>query len=223
MDNEVGSGLQYHKLLEALTAQGCAICHLISSASFRFIDSLLYEFVTDGPIRSTLIASNGFCNWHVWMAVKITSAQSGLAIIYQSILESILARDPDLNTNRNQERNSPINKVRSLTRKSPGLSKKNTNCLICGSVEQFETSFLEELLLHLHERDFRTAFEQSFGICFRHLKLAAARYPNAKNLSLLVEIERRKVVADAAIIIVECVIAIPGADEAIEDPCFVAE
>ena len=73
--------VSYFELLDALRLEGCPVCRLLLKWSRFYLDSLFYEYVTDFGVRSRLRQSDGFCNWHTWMAATIDHSQSGIAII----------------------------------------------------------------------------------------------------------------------------------------------
>ena len=80
------------KLRDALRRPGCAVCRLVLDSSHRMLRGLFHEFVNDPTTRGWLQAANGFCNWHAWMAVQMPESGSGIATIYETILDSVLGR-----------------------------------------------------------------------------------------------------------------------------------
>ena len=74
----------YFKLLDALGESGCPICSLIIQDGLSYLDSLMYERITDVPTRRELLDSFGLCNSHTWQLSKvprISAADLGFAIV----------------------------------------------------------------------------------------------------------------------------------------------
>ena len=84
--------IDYFNLLDALKISGCPLCNRMNALSLRFLDSLFYERVTDVGTRVNLAKAKGFCNWHVWMSMKIPNSGSGIAIIYKDLLDAEIFR-----------------------------------------------------------------------------------------------------------------------------------
>lgn len=75
-----------HELLEALRDErGCALCFLATRAAARYIESLLYESVTDVEIREKLRQARGMCNFHSWEMTKGIESL-GVAWIYLDLV-----------------------------------------------------------------------------------------------------------------------------------------
>lgn len=80
--------LAYFDLIEAFRQPGCPVCRCVGAASWRYLDTLGYERVTDPEIRRRLRASWGLCNWHAWMLADLGGAAFGAAIIYEDLLRA---------------------------------------------------------------------------------------------------------------------------------------
>lgn len=186
---ERGKYLSYFKLCETLPQSGCPICTLVEKDSFRYLDALLYERVNDVGTRQELRKSLGFCNWHAWQALEISNCALGLAIIYQDILGLIVEK---MGEAQNQilfpSTNSFWSKVfpkKEEVNEAQISKSKSTLCPVCRHVQLFEEHYLAILLDHFAEKEFRSAFAKSAGICFNHLQEAIKKFPDHKNLPLL--------------------------------------
>lgn len=186
--------LSFYKLRDAMSLEGCAICHLTREASLHYLRSLFYEQVTDPTKRAWLQAADGFCNWHGWLAVHMTDTGSGLATIYETILEVILRRFSNVEADiASRPRDSFISRLtREENRRVAPLLPRTGECEVCISVVGTELSYLHELLVWFDDEEMRIAFDSSFGLCLPHLDLLIARHPHEKNLPALIEAEQRK-------------------------------
>ncbi len=159
------------------------------------LEGLFHEFVTDPTTRAWLQAANGFCNRHAWLAVRMRDTGSGLATIYETILEAIMKRfqkhQPVLAASGKTE--SFISKLlRNERSETARLLEQEQECQICVRAAEAENPYLNELLRWFDEDEMRAAFDSSFGLCLPHLDLLIARYPEHENLPILVEAEKDK-------------------------------
>ena len=60
----------YFKLFDRLDGPGCPICGIVIDDSRAYLDSVLYERVTDVPTREGLRESFGLCNPHTWLRAR---------------------------------------------------------------------------------------------------------------------------------------------------------
>jgi hypothetical protein len=75
----------YFDLMDALAAEGCAICRLAVAASERYLDDWIYETFTDVGNRDALVKAGGFCTTHTW-ALAEPRAAFQVAVAYRSVL-----------------------------------------------------------------------------------------------------------------------------------------
>ena len=83
----------YFKFLDALRESGCPICGLIIQDGLGYLDSLMYERITDVPTRRELMDSFGLCNRHTWQLSRtpqISAAEMGFAIVASSLLKKFM-------------------------------------------------------------------------------------------------------------------------------------
>jgi hypothetical protein len=87
LENEVG----YFDLVADLAKIGCPACHGANRAVWRYLDSLLWEFVNDPGVRGRLRASLGFCREHAITMLAVANKQAaslGVAILYDDLLRA---------------------------------------------------------------------------------------------------------------------------------------
>ncbi len=88
IETEVG----YFDLVADLAKTGCPVCHGVNRAVWRYLDSLLWEFVNDPGVRGRLRASLGFCREHSITMLDVAGRQAaslGVAILYEDFLGAV--------------------------------------------------------------------------------------------------------------------------------------
>ncbi|HEV8306112.1 MAG TPA: DUF6062 family protein [Methylomirabilota bacterium] len=180
--------IAYFHLLDACGKPRCPVCRCLHETTFRALDGLLYEQVTDPATRGILDRSWGFCAWHAWMSTEVGNAGLGIAIIYQDLLGRLRDR---LNGTQRELRESPVLGVwRRLFGRRPSVGflrarATRRRCPLCEMVGSAETGYLQTLLDHIQDPDFDRAYARSTGVCLPHLTLALARFPRHAGAVLL--------------------------------------
>ena len=82
-------GALYSELLDALKAGGCPICRLQRQTSDSYLHTLIYEGVTDPPLREELRNARGLCHRHGWRRAHRHGSALGLAIIYHDVVNTL--------------------------------------------------------------------------------------------------------------------------------------
>jgi len=193
MEQKRTKWLDYFELLDAVKTPDCLLCNRIKELSWKFLDNLYYERVLDGGTRVELIEAKGFCNWHAWMSTEIRHSDSGIAIIYNQLLDIeierlsnwIRAGGPSVKKSRPRAFRKILNSVL-----SSWINK--VSCPICKSVEDHERMDEELLLDFIDEEEFSKEFEKSSGICIRHLIHIIQTFKAHPKLSFLVEKQLQK-------------------------------
>jgi hypothetical protein len=169
----------YQNLSEALGLPGCAVCRLKTEAADGFVESLLYEGVTDPDRRHTLRQSQGYCHEHMW-SLERTGASLGTAIIAQDLLQRavIAVDDADFESGAAWS----LQDLRDLLARRPrdGANARlaerlgpQTSCPACIWSEKMELLYLEDVLKYLPgESGLMAEFEASDGLCMRHFRRA---------------------------------------------------
>jgi hypothetical protein len=185
--------LGYYRLRDVLHISGCAVCKLVTEAGEKLLSNLFYERVNDPLTRKTLEVSDGFCEWHDWLAARMSSAQSGLAVIYRGILEGVLERlkVERVSADAGQQKNGFAGLFRNGSGLPP-LLKRASECCICFHTENTEDHYLLDLIIWFDEEELRASFDRSVGICLPHLDMVIARYPSHENLPAPIEAQRIK-------------------------------
>ena len=192
MEKRRGKWIDYFDLRDAFKIPGCSLCNRARNLSWKFLDNLFYERVTDVWTRVGLRKSKGFCNWHAWMSTEINSSNSGIAIIYKDLLDAELRRLSEW-----MDAEEAPKGIRLRHRKKRfgillATWTKKTPCPVCKMVRDHERMDVNILLDFIDEEAFSEAFEKSSGICFTHLIRVMQDHGKHPNLRLLVEKQIRK-------------------------------
>jgi hypothetical protein len=130
--------------MEALQEPGCPICWLAAAASKRWLQALFHEYINDAGVRLRLRSSGGFCSRHTRQMLGIGDPLGG-SILYADVLRDSL--------------DAPV-------------ASEEPTCLLCEYEARTALAALETLLEHIPEDDVQSAYDQSDGICWPHLRLA---------------------------------------------------
>jgi hypothetical protein len=163
---QLGDRVGYHDLMFDLRQPGCPVCHGAHRAAWRFLDSLLWEYVNDASIRARLRATRGFCREHAMMALTVASQQaagSGVAILYEDFLrhareDALAAIDPEQRRRRRRQ-------IRTAER-----------CMACTGAEQVADNYLDVLAIAEEGGDaWKRIREPQRGLCLPHLAFGLRR------------------------------------------------
>lgn len=180
--------IAYFQLVEASHKAGCPVCRCLREQTLRSLDALLYEQVTDPATRGVLGESWGFCAWHAWMAREVQNSASGMAVIYEDLLNQVRER---LDASRHQLIGGPLVRGwrRLFRRATPvGLVQARASrrrCALCADVRRAEESYLHTLVEYTEDQEFERTYARSSGICLPHLTLALAAFPGHRGAAPL--------------------------------------
>ncbi|MDE0032876.1 MAG: DUF6062 family protein [Deltaproteobacteria bacterium] len=180
----------YFKLFDRLDGPGCPICGIVIDDSRAYLDSVLYERVTDVPTREGLRESFGLCNPHTWMLRDLPASSApdlGFAIIARDLLNRFrdTAGAPTV---------TGWSALRGwLTRAGSGLRArlKRAACPACVVAGRSESVHLRQLLDLLGDEAFSGKYRNSSGTCIPHFLVAAETHAGHAHLAELREIQIR--------------------------------
>lgn len=158
----------YHELLEALQAEGCAVCRLARGASNSYIHALIYEGVTDVKLRETLRDARGLCYRHGWRLAGQRGAVLGTAIIYRDVVNTLIKA---LEANADPP-------ARLFGRGQPELARAlapSADCPACVLERDAEQREIKVLLSHVNDTALGEAYKKAGGICLPHFQLALSQ------------------------------------------------
>ena len=191
MNQPVRKDSFYFKLFERLDALGCPICGIVIDDSRAYLDSVLYERVTDVPTRKGLRDSFGLCNLHTWLLRDVPASSApdlGFAIIAKDLLNRFerMAGEP------------PVVEWRTLkgwlgrTRSRLRAKLKRSRCPACVHAARSESVHLRQLLDLLGEASFSDKYRDSDGICLPHFLVAEETHADHRHFVQLREDQIRK-------------------------------
>lgn len=161
---------------------GCPGCTARRQAEERYIDSILWEGVTDAPFRAKLRQTLGLCPAHAWalQAAEDTQWHDGLgtSLIYQDLARQVLEALQGPAAGRAGWRDVVGRLVRQLWPPSPrqllARLSPSQNCPVCDIGQGAERRFIHTLLAGYQAGEVREAFQASAGLCLGHLRQALA-------------------------------------------------
>lgn len=130
LEREVG----YHDLVADLRKTGCPACHGANRVVWRYLDSLLWEFVNDSGTRAHLRASRGFCREHSMTLLAVASKEAaglGVAILYDDLLARV---EQDL-----------VQAAKPPRRGRRGTQAPRASCRACTSAHERAANYLRVL------------------------------------------------------------------------------
>jgi len=151
----------YYELKESLCLPECPICHLMLKAGDSFLDMLLHENVNDHGLRQQLAKSRGFCNLHAWQ-LRQKGDPLGHAILYADQLNRFLKQYTP-------ETIQPDTRKYKVSKGLTDLLEQSIDCPLCQLLTESETRYVQSLVRFLGDPDFCNTYQNSFGVCRRHL------------------------------------------------------
>ena len=188
MNEEARRNRFYYKLFDRLDAFGCPICRIVIEDSRSYLDSVLYERITDVPTRLSLRESFGLCNLHTWQLRDLPGSSApdlGFAIIAKDLLNRFQRMAGKFAAD--QRRTLAKWFVRTRSRLRAAL--KRTRCPACVHAARSESVHLQQLLTLLGDRDFARKFQDSSGICLPHFLQAEETHLHHAHFELLRTLE----------------------------------
>lgn len=180
----------YFKLFDRLGGPGCPICGIVIDDSRAYLDSVLYERVTDVPTRMELRESFGLCNPHTWLLRDLPASSApdlGFAIIARDLV----------NRFRHTAGAPPVTRWRALSgwlaHPASGLRArlKRTTCPACVVAGRSESVHLRQLLDLLEDETFSEKYRNSPGICIPHFLVAEETHAGHRQFAKLRELQVR--------------------------------
>ena len=178
----------YFRLLEHCAGSGCPVCRLVIDDTSQYLETLLYEHVTDPEARRGLRASWGFCNWHAFMLFDIDGSRSGAVIIYEDVVAAAITRIRHLAGRDRPGRFAAwIGRGRRATSALAELYRRRRRCPACVRATENEDRYLRAMIAFVDEPDFRAAYAGSDGLCVPHIVRALELAAGEARLDALVE------------------------------------
>jgi hypothetical protein len=144
----------YYNLLEQLAGPGCPVCTQVQKSLQGFLDTYLYEGVTDDTNWNRLSAAGGWCARH---AHELEGFSDGLAVALFYGHE--------------------IRKRIGKLGERPGWFKKKAlpaPCPGCAYQAEMEASLARQIAQAMPDPEFKAAFEAHPGLCLPHTEAVLA-------------------------------------------------
>ena len=179
-----------HTDLHAAYGQGiCPICSLNDRDEFRYIDTALYDQVTNVTWRAQIRDARGFCAPHTTRILTEGRSALGVALIDDDLLKTL--REALGATS--SERGGAWGRVRGALggKRSAGAVRGTRPCPLCLHLKQQTPVHLRSLLQDLATDAGRVAYAASPGLCVPHLIGTLEGGDPPEGLPFLVEHQQR--------------------------------
>jgi hypothetical protein len=182
----------YYDLRQAFGEPGCPVCRLLVRNADRYVETVLWEMVTDVDAREKFRQTQGYCREHAWLLAR-RGASLGTAILMLDVLEQAMrvleADRPDQRPSFSQQLRQKFNRSQP-DEAAVGLAAElaaQHPCPVCLHLRQTEAYLLTALVEHLTGPDSLVpAYRASDGLCLPHLRLVLSRLPDGAALENLV-------------------------------------
>ena len=164
----------YFELIDACKQGGCPICTMTLATVARYLDSVIYENVTDPQTRDGVTAARGYCNDHSW-TLRDMGAALGTALMYRDVVRYAaedLARRPTGGGGGLLDRLAALAGGSEPTPAEGGAKGRRHQCPACLVRRRYETTYLGTLLAHLGDEELTEALRHAGGLCLVHLDQA---------------------------------------------------
>ncbi|MFL5679706.1 MAG: DUF6062 family protein [Chloroflexota bacterium] len=159
------------RLADELAERVCPVCAERDRAATRFVDSILFERVTDRGFRAELDAARGFCRRHtrdVLRADRASGSGAGAAILFDAIARVRLA---ELETALHDRGRSRARRI--------AAARRPAACPVCGHAAESEASTVERLVALAADDAWADALGDA-AFCLDHLlAIVAVAEPTA--------------------------------------------
>jgi len=140
--------INFFELEKACEQEGCPLCRIVNDRTWRYLDNMLFEHISDRPFRAAHRAAGGFCREH---SKNLSNFRDGLAV-------AILGRD------------ILEDRIEAFQKNKPW--KPKALCPICAEQERIEKEYLSFLAESTgkspEEAELQRKFTASEGLCAPH-------------------------------------------------------
>lgn len=193
----------YIQLETALKKPGCPICTVAKEAGRRYLDNLLYEYVNDPLIRSSIAASWGFCQQHTRELLDFSIYSLGIAIINEGLLDNWVKHLTNLSNFLPADNKDGFPRIlKRHSQDGPGTKlaaalEPTSPCPACRTEEEITQTILRELNYQLAANDGNiiALYHNSPGLCLPHFRRALALAENPASVKILVQLQLEKLQA----------------------------
>lgn len=181
-------------LLEGLSRGACPVCHATRKATRRYIHSFLYEGMMSPVARRDFLEGGGFCREHFWQAKAIEEEcwadGFGVAILCENLLEASL-KDLEKLPQSQAGLKGSLARIRKAARNRERRWALENGCTACKASRSSEQHYLSALEEWLHDEDFTAHFNESTGLCLRHIRAAGEQWTSEPALEVVSRIAKK--------------------------------
>jgi len=177
-------------LKDALARGGCPLCQALGTSLRRYLFSFLYEGMMSCIAREEFLKGGGFCQQHFWQAKWIEEEcwadGFGISILCENLISRSL-KDLEVWTQSGKTLKTGFLRFRKPAKKRGGGFNliPGNRCIACVILRSSEEHYLGALEDRLEEPDFADRYNDSPGLCLRHLQTAAERWQLPAALELV--------------------------------------
>lgn len=192
---------------DAFRQKGCPICYLRARDDARYIFTILYEYVTDGGVRTNFVNSLGYCHEHAWVQQR-TEAEHwgdglGTATMYESVLAQNLAGlDELIRATRREIARARLplwaRLRKHLPRALPFGIEPRAPCRVCELGAQGEHALLTTFASKIEWDEFRAWYRASDGLCLPHLNAVLEHITDVDARRFVIQVAIEKLETNAA-------------------------
>jgi len=179
--------MNYHRLIEAFAAQGCAICNLTERDVNRFLDSHLYEYVNTPETHADIRASRGLCATHAGHLVEFGASVLGITILHAAIMDELLKTAESSRGGSSFGRLFGSGSTNLANRLEP-----TGECMACQAMERAESQHITSVAEHINEQEMHDAFAASDGLCLPHFRQVLRAVPDSRRADMLTQLQLPK-------------------------------
>lgn len=164
----------FFRLVEACERPGCPVCRCVVADTRQYLETLLYEQVTDPGTRGRLSRSWGFCNWHAWMLRETSDPAFGPAIIYEELVRAAIKRFEGAAQPEAGRPRGALGWLRRLGARTARSALAESYrgrpiCPGCRLLGESEERYVRMALQFTGDPQFDRAYEGSQGLCVPHM------------------------------------------------------
>jgi hypothetical protein len=156
---ETPSAEPRNEMARDLETRGCPVCNRISKVASDFFVRWQYDLYGNEHVQQWYAANLGFCPLHTWQ-LEATSSPQGISRGYPPLAERLSRDLAGLSGNGARAAANAFS-----------LVQRADSCRACQELRECETAYIERLADLLNDLEARTLYEQSQGVCLRHLAL----------------------------------------------------
>jgi hypothetical protein len=166
----------YFELRDALLAGGCPMCRLGERSATHYIESVLYEGMTDPPLRQRLRTAQGLCRRHAWQMTRMRASVLGTAIVYRDVVNDLIVA-----LEAQAEEPGGFLRGRRVAR---GLPEAQMPCPACAIADEEAVRVGDVLRSHVSDLEIAAVYAKAGGLCLPHLRLLLARSTAQQTVTL---------------------------------------